>query len=244
MDLESTSGTVYASASVKGVGTSWHKFTVKLTTPSTAPTTATNKLVISTTANSANGAAIWFGATYLYPPSYQNSSNHLRIDLMQKLAQLKPSVFRVPGGNYLEGNTYATRFEWSNTVGPVDERAGHMNSAWGYWSTDGMGIDEYLQMAEEVGSQPDPRGLRGLHPQRPSDTGSTLTNDVTDAVNEIHYALRSGEHELGRAAGPQRPQGAVQHPVRRGRQRGLLLLQLRRQATPCSTTRSTRRSRT
>jgi len=187
VDLESTSGTVYASASVKGVGTSWHKFTVKLKTPASAPTTSTNKLVISTTDSSVNGATVWFGATYLYPPSYQNASNHLRIDLMQKLAQLKPAVFRVPGGNYLEGNTYATRFEWSNTVGPVDERAGHMNSAWGYWSTDGMGIDEYMQMAEEVGSSPILAVYAGYTLNGQSDTGSTLVNDVMDAVNEIHY---------------------------------------------------------
>ncbi len=187
VDLESTSGTIYASASVKGIGTSWRKYTVQLKTPASAPTTATNTFVISTTDNSANGATIWFGAAYLYPPSYQNASNHLRVDLMQKLAQLKPAVFRVPGGNYLEGNTYATRFEWSNTVGPVDERAGHYNSAWGYWSTDGMGIDEYMQMAEEVGSSPILAVYAGYTLNGQSDTGSTLINDVMDAVDEIHY---------------------------------------------------------
>src|SRR5262249_53853585 len=54
--------------------------------------------------------------------------------------------------------------------------------------TDGMGIDEYLQMAEEVGSSPILAVYAGYTLNGASDTGTTLANDVTDAVNEIHYA--------------------------------------------------------
>ncbi len=189
VDLESTTGTVYATATVSSITTSWADYTVTLTTVVNTPTTSTNLFVISTKSTSANGATIWFGATYLYPPSYENAANHLRIDLMQMLAALKPAIFRVPGGNYLEGNTYATRFEWSNTIGPVQDRPGHYNSAWGYWSTDGMGLDEYLQMAEEVGASPILAVYAGYTLNGTSDTGTTLTNDVTDAVNELHYVL-------------------------------------------------------
>ncbi len=189
VDIESTTGTIWATATVSSITSSWAQYNVTLTTTSSAPTTSTNLLVISTTSPSANGATIWFGATYLYPPSYQNQSNHLRIDLMQMLAALKPAVFRIPGGNYLEGNTYATRFQWSNTIGPVQNRPGHYNSAWGYWSTDGMGLDEYLQMAQEVGASPILSVYAGYTLNGTSDTGATLTADVTDAVNELHYVL-------------------------------------------------------
>jgi alpha-L-arabinofuranosidase len=189
VDLESTTGTIYAMASIPAITTAWAQYTTTLTTGADTPTTATNLFVISTTSPSANGQSIWFGATYLYPPSYENAANHLRIDLMQELAALKPAVFRVPGGNYLEGNSYATRFEWSNTIGPIDERPGHYDSAWGYWSTDGMGLDEYLQMAEEVGASPILAVYAGYTLNGASDTGTTLTNDVTDAVNELHYVL-------------------------------------------------------
>ncbi len=108
---------------------------------------------------------------------------------MQKLADLAPAIFRVPGGNYLEGNVYADRFQWSQTIGPVENRPGHYNSAWGYWSTDGMGLDEYLQMAEEVGAEPILAVYAGYTLNGSSDTGSTLTADVTDAINELHYVL-------------------------------------------------------
>ncbi len=189
VDLESTTGTVFATATISSITSSWAEYTVTLTTGVNTPTTSTNLFVISTNSTSANGATIWFGATYLYPPSYDDANNHLRIDLMQMLAALKPAVFRVPGGNYLEGNTYATRFEWSTTVGPVQDRPGHFNSAWGYWSTDGMGLDEYLQMAEEVGASPILAVYAGYNLDGTSDTGTTLANDVTDAVNELHYVL-------------------------------------------------------
>ncbi|HUO09697.1 MAG TPA: LamG-like jellyroll fold domain-containing protein [Phycisphaerae bacterium] len=189
IDLESTTGTVFATASINALTTSWAEYTATLTTTANAPTTSTNLFVISTNSASANGQTLWFGATYLYPPAYQNQANHLRIDLMQKLAALHPAIFRVPGGNYLEGNTYADRFNWSTTVGPVDQRPGHLNSAWGYWSTDGMGLDEYLQMAEEVGSAPILAVYAGYTLNGSSDTGATLANDVTDAINELHYVL-------------------------------------------------------
>jgi alpha-L-arabinofuranosidase len=189
VDLESTTGSVYATATVRSISTSWKQYTEKLVTPRETPTTATNRLVISTNSASANGATLWFGAAYLYPPSYEGAANHLRIDLMQKLAALHPAVFRVPGGNYLEGDTYATRFDWSTTVGPDDQRPGHFDSAWGYWSTDGMGLDEYLQMAEEVGAKPILAVYAGYTLDGSSDTGATLAADVTDAVDELHYCL-------------------------------------------------------
>ena len=189
VDLESTTGTVYATATIPSITTSWAQYNATLTTTASTPLTATNRFVISTNSTTANGKTIWFGATYLYPPSYDNATNHLRIDLMQYLQQLQPAIFRVPGGNYLEGNTDATKFEWSNTVGLVQNRPGHYNSAWGYWSTDGMGLDEYLQMAEEVGAQPILAVFAGYTLNGSSDTGATLTADVTDAVDELHYVL-------------------------------------------------------
>lgn len=55
-------------------------------------------------------------------------------------AALHPGYMRIPGGNYLEGDTIATRFDWQTTIGPLIQRPGHFNSAWGYWSEDGMGL--------------------------------------------------------------------------------------------------------
>ena len=145
--------------------------------------------MISTNSPSANGDTIWFGAVYMYPPGYGGGDNRFRDDLMQWLVDLQPSIFRVPGGNYLEGNTFADRFNWSETIGPVENRPGHMNSAWGYWSTDGLGLDEYLQMAETMGAEPILGVYAGYTLNGSSDTGEVLANDVIDAINELHYVL-------------------------------------------------------
>ena len=147
--------------------------------------------VISTNSPSANGQTIWFGATYLFPPGYagyNNGDNHLRTDLIEKLIAMKPAFFRVPGGNYLEGEDYANCFNWEATIGPLEDRPGHMDP-WGYWSDDGFGLDEYLQMAEAAGAQPVLAIYAGYTLNGSSDTGQTLTDDVTSAVDELHYCL-------------------------------------------------------
>jgi alpha-L-arabinofuranosidase len=190
VSLESTGGVIYASAVVRSISNGWAKYAVTLTTAATAPVSSGNRIVLSTTSTAANGATLWFGAVHAFPPSYKGATtNHLRPDLMEKLAAMKPATFRVPGGNYLEGNYYADRFKWYETIGKLENRPGHFNSAWGYWSSDGMGLDEYLQMAEEIGSRPILAVYAGYSLRGDSSTGAQLTTDVQDAINELHYVL-------------------------------------------------------
>ncbi|KAE8802530.1 arabinoxylan arabinofuranohydrolase [Hordeum vulgare] len=49
------------------------------------------------------------------------------------------------GGNYVMGNYLLNAFRWSETVGPWEERPGHFNDVWGYWTDDGLGFFEFLQ---------------------------------------------------------------------------------------------------
>lgn len=186
--LESNAGIVYASAVIPAITTSWTKYTTTLTTNAAAPTSSTNKFIIATNDPSANGQSIWLGSAHLFPPSFNDSPAHLRVDLMEKLDAMNAAFFRVPGGNYLEGNDYANRVKWWETIGPLENRPGHMNP-WGYWSTDGMGLDEYLQMSELVGARPLLAVFAGYTLNGQSSTGAQLTQDVQDALNELHYVL-------------------------------------------------------
>src|SRR6185312_6790276 len=79
--------------------------------------------------------------------------NGNRVDLMEKLAAMHPAFLRFPGGNYVEGNDLANRFNWKQTIGPLEERPGHM-SPWGYRSTDGLGLLEFLQWCEDLNMEP------------------------------------------------------------------------------------------
>jgi alpha-L-arabinofuranosidase len=188
VDVESTSGTVYASGTITGLTTSWKKFTVSLTASAGAPASATNRFVVSATSGS--GSTVWLDQVSLFPPTYKNRANGLRTDLMQKISGLKPAFLREPGGNYLEGRVPATRFAWKDTIGPVEQRPGHLDDAWGYWSTDGLGLLEYLEWAEDMGAQPMLAVYAGysLTQVVPLDQ---LGPYIQEALDEIEYATGS-----------------------------------------------------
>ena len=98
---------------------------------------------------------IYLDVVSLFPPTFKNRPNGCREDLAQMLADLHPRFMRFPGGCYIEG-AYAdgatNRFEWKKSVGPIEERPGHLNRNWGYKVTDGLGYHECLQLAEDLGA--------------------------------------------------------------------------------------------
>ena len=93
----------------------------------------------------------------LFPPTWKGRANGCRPDLAEMLAAMKPGFVRFPGGCYVEGvwgGGSTNRFEWKKTIGPIEERPGHMNQNWGYRVTDGMGFHEMLQLTEDLGAEP------------------------------------------------------------------------------------------
>lgn len=91
----------------------------------------------------------------LFPATWKGRANGLRPDLAQLLADTHPTFLRFPGGCYVEGQGgYDNAFQWKKTIGPIEQRPGHWNRNWGYWSSDGLGFDEYLQLCEDLGAAP------------------------------------------------------------------------------------------
>lgn len=141
--------------------------------------------------------SVILGYVSLFPYTWNNRENGLRPDLAQLLKDTKPSFLRFPGGCYVEGEaTYDNAFQWKKTIGPVEERLGHMGKNWGYWSTDGLGYDEYLQLCEDLGAAPMFVVNIGLG------HGFTLTLDETqtlvqDALDAIEYANGDASTEWG-----------------------------------------------
>ncbi len=188
VDLESKSGRVWASATLAAPTSSWTRKTATLTTAASIPSTLTNRFVVSTPARTAAGGTDWFAFMSLFPPTYDDQANGFRVDLMQKLAALHPGYLRIPGGNYLEGDTIDTRFNWQTTVGPLIDRPGHFNSAWGYWSQDGMGLLEFLELAEELHAQPVLAVWAGYTLNGTVVAQDQLAPYVKSAVNELQFA--------------------------------------------------------
>src|ERR1019366_10467176 len=175
--------TVHASAQVARVTGSWKKYEAVLPTGAAKPS-AENRLVIST----GSAGTVWFNMVSLFPPTWNNRPNGNRKDIMQLLADMKPAFLRFPGGNYVEGRTIATRFDWKKTIGDISQRPGHMNDAWRYWSSDGMGLLEFLEWCEDLHMQPVLGVYAGysLRQQRVK-SGADLEPYVKDALDEIEY---------------------------------------------------------
>ena len=165
---------------------------------------------------------VWFSLVSLFPPTFKNQPNGFRPDLMQMMVDMKPKFLRFPGGNYLEGDQIADRFEWKKTLGPLADRPGHM-APWGYRSSDGLGLHEFLLWSEDMNAEPvlavyAGYSLKGAH----VNPGPDLEPYVQDALDEIEYVTGPGDVEVGSAAREGRPSRAVQADLRRGRQRGLV----------------------
>jgi alpha-N-arabinofuranosidase len=192
--IESNDGkSVFAQASVSQIGSEWKKYSATLKTGNATPST-TNRFVITT----GTPGTVWFTLVSLFPPTYKNRSNGLRPDIMQLLAEMKPSFLRFPGGNYLEGPNYDNRFNWKATIGPIEQRPSHL-SPWNYRSSDGMGLLEFLEWCEDLNMEPVLAVYAGLHIDRGANiiTGDALKPHVQDALNEIEYVTGDSKTEWG-----------------------------------------------
>jgi len=102
----------------------------------------------------------------LFPvKTFKNRKNGMRADLAQALADMHPGVFRFPGGCIVEGADLQTRYQWKNTIGPVENRPVNENR-WqyamksrispDYYQSYGLGFFEYFQLSEDIGAEPLP----------------------------------------------------------------------------------------
>ena len=76
-----------------------------------------------------------------------------RRDLIERLAALRPSFVRFPGGCWVEGETMKDAYRWKDTLGSKWERRTQWN-IWRYWSTNGVGFHEYLLLCEALNAKP------------------------------------------------------------------------------------------
>ncbi|MGA9450928.1 MAG: alpha-L-arabinofuranosidase C-terminal domain-containing protein [Verrucomicrobiia bacterium] len=186
--LQNASGsTVYAQASFSGLTTSWQHFAASLVS---SGTDTNAHIVLSIT----NAGTIWLDVVSLFPSAtFYNRTNGLRLDLANMLAALHPSFLRYPGGNYIEGANITNAVRWKKTIGDIAQRPGHMDDAWGYWSTDGFGYHEFLQFCEDMGMEPLYAINCGLALGYNGSTNNTVPLSqmgpwVQDALDAIQYA--------------------------------------------------------
>lgn len=185
ISLQGASGQVYAQHTVRGIGTDWKRFSATLTSRATDPKA---RLVI--TADSPG--TVWLDMVSLMPQdTFKRRPNGLRQDLAQMLADLKPSFLRFPGGCFVEGDRMSNALRWRDTLGDIAERPPRW-CVWGYTTTQGLGLHEYLQMSEDLGAEPLLVVNCGMACQyRNGDVApmEQLDDWVDDALAAVEYAV-------------------------------------------------------
>ena len=190
--VDNNTGVIVATASVPALTQEWKQYKVALQTGQIAAS-ASNHLVLTVT----NPGTVWFSLVSLFPPTYDNTPNGNRIDLMQKLAAMHPAFLRLPGGNYLEGDHIAERYPWKKTLGPLVDRPTHP-SPWGYRSSDGLGLLEFLEWCQDLHMQPVLAVYAGYSMAQEHVTpGPDLAPYVQSALEEIQYVSGGPETKWG-----------------------------------------------
>lgn len=148
-----TSGTSLGATPISiEAGTEWRRYEAEITATGSNPE-ASLALTFS------KPGSIYLDVVSLFPPTYKDRPNGCRKDLAQLLEALHPRFMRFPGGCYVEGqatenNNLQNRFVWYKTIGPIEQRPGHLSVNWRYNVTDGLGYHEMLQLSEDLGAEP------------------------------------------------------------------------------------------
>ena len=150
----------------------------------------------------------------LFPvDTYKGRENGLRRDLAEALEDVHPGLLRFPGGCIVEGTTLATRYQWKNTIGPVENRPTNRNR-WedtfdyryfaDYYQSYGLGFYEFFLLAEDIGAEPLPVLSVGLACQfQNRDESAHVPVDqldpyIQDCLDLIEFANGDASSQWGR----------------------------------------------
>jgi alpha-N-arabinofuranosidase len=91
------------------------------------------------------GRAVYDG---IYEPGHPSAdADGFREDVRELVQELGVSAIRYPGGNFVSG------FRWEDSVGPRDDRPARIDLAWHSTETNEVGLHEFHQWLESIGSE-------------------------------------------------------------------------------------------
>jgi alpha-L-arabinofuranosidase len=194
IDLYSAQGALLDSAALNGFSSGWKKCTAVL---HPRETDARARLYVLVDGK----GAVDLDLVSLFPEhTWKNRPGGLRADMVQMLADLKPGFVRFPGGCIVEGSELSRRYQWKQTIRPVEERPLLINRwnyeflhrpAPDYFQSFGLGFFEFFELCEDLGAQPLPILNCGMACQ--FNTGELCPLDgldayIQDAVDLVEFA--------------------------------------------------------
>ena len=188
-------------------GSEWKQYEVVVKSPMTEPKAQLRIFLLGNN-------AVDLEHVSLFPvDTWKGRKGGLRKDLMEALADMKPGCFRFPGGCIVEGTDLDTRYNWKNTLGPVENRPLNENR-WhytfryrffpDYFQTYGLGFYEYFLLSEEIGAEPLPVVNVGLscQYQNNGEHAHVAVDDldpyIQDAIDLIEFANGDTTTEYGK----------------------------------------------
>ena len=186
-------------------GKEWKKYTAELKSPRTEAKAALRIYLLASGKDPI--ATTDVEHISLFPKdTWKGRENGMRKDLAQALYDMKPGVFRFPGGCIVEGTDLESRYQWKNSVGPVENRPLNENR-WhytfphrfypDYFQTYGLGFFEFFLLCEDFGCEPLPVISCGLSCQfqnpDPTKPGVHVALDdldsyIQDALDLVEFA--------------------------------------------------------
>ncbi|MDE6134924.1 MAG: carbohydrate binding domain-containing protein, partial [Muribaculaceae bacterium] len=200
---------VFASAEIEVESGQWTRYTAEL-----KPWESASKGVFRMFLVHPDKTPVDVEHVSLFPSNtWKGRENGMRADLAQALYDLRPGVFRFPGGCIVEGTEMPDRYQWKNTVGPVENRPVNLNRwhytfPWrfypDYYQSNGLGFFEYFQLSEDMGAEPLPVLNVGMVCQyQNSDLHAHCATDslnefIQDALDLIEFANGSTTSTWGK----------------------------------------------
>ncbi len=191
----------FATVNVEVSGKEWKKYTATLKSPVTEAKGALRIFLMG------DKATTDVEHISLFPTdTWKGRENGMRKDLAQALFDMHPGVFRFPGGCIVEGTDLESRYQWKNSVGPVEDRPLNENR-WhytfghrfypDYFQSYGLGFFEFFQLCEDFGCEALPVISCGLSCQfqnpDPTKPGVHVALDdldsyIQDALDLVEFA--------------------------------------------------------
>ncbi len=159
VQLYGSDGTLLASTLLRDFCPDWEKHTASLR-PTETDSQGRLQIVLE------GKGTVDVDTVSLFPRrTWRNRPGGLRADMVKILADMKPGFLRFPGGCIVEGSVLERRYQWKNTIGPVEKRKPLVNR-WNYefihrptpdyFQSFGLGFFEYFQLCEDIGAEPMP----------------------------------------------------------------------------------------
>ncbi|KAI1874462.1 hypothetical protein JX265_004670 [Neoarthrinium moseri] len=195
--MSNITGEVFGSVEVESKSSpdEWVEHPFELTPSANAPN-SNNSFSITFDSAGLEDGSLDFNLISLFPPTYKDRPNGVRVDLAEVLEAFHPTYFRIPGGNMLEGLTNSSYWDWKNSIGPLKDRPGYAG-VWNYQQSNGLGLMEYLELSEDMGLELIVGVWAGLALNGGVTPQDELQPFIDDALDQIEFIRGAADSTWG-----------------------------------------------